>query len=97
MMNKAYMPDGRFNTPSEEPIIGGYRLAQPGGGPVQEMPVPNKDFFVTAKLQLLVSERDYIDAMIAVKDALTVIIQQSVYHSDPMNGAIIESVTEMTV
>lgn len=56
-----------------------------------------KEFLVEARLQIAVRGSDEIDAMIRVKDELNAIIADSEFHNDPLNGAVIDSVRELTV
>ena len=56
---------------------------------------PDREYLVTAILQITVKGRDPVDAMISVKDDLNDLIEQSDFRMDPLNGATIESVVDL--
>lgn len=65
-------------------------------GDVEEMTPPKRTYLVSAQIQLLVEESDSIYAMIAVKDLLNTLIEESTFRNDPLNGAVITTVVDVS-
>lgn len=57
---------------------------------------PKRDYLVTATLQLVVYEPTLADAIIEVKALLNTLIMDSEYPMDPMNGAVVASIEDIT-
>lgn len=61
------------------------------GNAAEPLP-PQKDYFVSATLQILVADENLTGALLQVKELLNELIATSKYHHDPMNGATIDAV-----
>lgn len=59
--------------------------------------IPERTYVVTATIQLCINGTDGASAAIGMKDLLNDIIAESDYPQDPLNGAIIDTVDDITV
>jgi hypothetical protein len=66
-----------------------------GGGAYQSIPTNDREFLVTATLQIAVRANNAVEAQIDVKDLLNDIIAGSDFYNDPLNGATIVRVEDL--
>lgn len=57
----------------------------------------DRDFLVTATIQVIVPARTRVDARIIAADTLRAYITDSPYPNDPMNGLTIDDVEDLSI